>query len=83
MRRKLERKVKCIGAAQYRNLRTPPLDFAAVQGRGGSNAVVCSLVLCSVPEQPAALAAIARVLKPGGHLVFLEHVAAGRPARAA
>jgi ubiquinone/menaquinone biosynthesis C-methylase UbiE len=40
------------------------------------DAVVCSLVLCSVADQPAALAHIRRVLKPGGKLVFLEHVAA-------
>ena len=30
------------------------------------DAVVCSLVLCSVRDQPTALAEIARVLKPGG-----------------
>lgn len=46
------------------------------------DAVVSSLVLCSVPELEAALARMARVLRPGGRLVFLEHVAAEkRPAR--
>ncbi|HEY2337321.1 MAG TPA: class I SAM-dependent methyltransferase [Burkholderiales bacterium] len=46
------------------------------------DAVVCSLVLCSVRDQKAALAEIARVLRPGGRLVFLEHVAAeGKPSR--
>ena len=35
---------------------------------------VVTLVLCSVPNQAAALAEIARVLKPGGRLLFLEHV---------
>jgi ubiquinone/menaquinone biosynthesis C-methylase UbiE len=46
------------------------------------DAVVGSLVLCSVRDQRAALAEIARVLEPGGRLVFLEHVAAdARPAR--
>jgi len=37
---------------------------------------VCSLVLCSVEDQAAALAEIRRVLKPGGELRFYEHVAA-------
>ena len=46
------------------------------------DAVVCSLVLCSVPDQKGALAEIRRVLRPGGRLAFLEHVAAdGKPAR--
>lgn len=40
------------------------------------DAVVVCLVLCSVASQPAALAEIARVLRPGGELRFYEHVAA-------
>jgi ubiquinone/menaquinone biosynthesis C-methylase UbiE len=43
---------------------------------GGFDAVVVSLVLCSVPDQAAALAEIRRVLRPRGELRFLEHVAA-------
>jgi SAM-dependent methyltransferase len=31
-------------------------------------------VLCSVPDVPAALAEIRRVLAPGGRLLFIEHV---------
>ena len=40
------------------------------------DAVVCTLVLCSVENQERALAEIHRVLKPGASFVFLEHVAA-------
>ncbi|HVD39173.1 MAG TPA: methyltransferase domain-containing protein, partial [Solirubrobacterales bacterium] len=41
--------------------------------------VVVTLVLCTVPDQPAALREIARVLAPGGRLLFLEHVRANHP----
>lgn len=46
-------------------------------------AAVCSLVLCSVPDQQRALGEIRRVLAPGGELRFYEHVVAnaGRLAR--
>ncbi len=48
---------------------------------GEADAVVTTLVLCTVPEPDAVLAEIRRVLRPGGSLVFLEHVADERPAR--
>ena len=40
------------------------------------DAVVSTLVLCSVLNPEAVLREILRVLKPGGRFVFLEHVAA-------
>lgn len=40
------------------------------------DAAVVSFVLCTVPDQDAALAEIRRVLRPGGRLCFLEHVRA-------
>jgi ubiquinone/menaquinone biosynthesis C-methylase UbiE len=39
--------------------------------------VVATYVLCTVPDPPRALAEIARVLKPQGRYLFLEHVHAG------
>ncbi|WP_285750655.1 class I SAM-dependent methyltransferase [Lentzea sp. NBRC 105346] len=38
--------------------------------------VVSTLVLCTVPSVEPVLAEIARVLKPGGRLLFCEHVRA-------
>jgi ubiquinone/menaquinone biosynthesis C-methylase UbiE len=38
------------------------------------DAVVASLVLCSVPDLGTALAEVVRVLRPGGELRYYEHV---------
>lgn len=43
-----------------------------------ADAVVCSLVLCSVADQGPALAEIFRVLRPGGTLAYYEHVRSDR-----
>ncbi|HEX5526142.1 MAG TPA: class I SAM-dependent methyltransferase [Solirubrobacterales bacterium] len=40
---------------------------------------VVTLVLCTVPDPAAALAEIARVLKPDGRFLFLEHVRSRNP----
>jgi ubiquinone/menaquinone biosynthesis C-methylase UbiE len=43
------------------------------------DAVVCTLVLCTVPHPDAAVRDIRRVLKPGSPLVFFEHVRSADP----
>jgi SAM-dependent methyltransferase len=41
------------------------------------DAVVSTLVLCTVPDPAGTVAEVRRVLRPGGRFVFLEHVRAG------
>lgn len=38
--------------------------------------VICSLVLCTVPDPDQVLAEIRRVLRPGGRFRFVEHIGA-------
>lgn len=43
------------------------------------DSVVACLVFCTIPDPELAAAEMRRVLKPGGKLVFYEHVASTRP----
>jgi SAM-dependent methyltransferase len=43
---------------------------------GSFDTAVATLVLCTVPDPVAAIAELERVLKPGGRLLFIEHVRA-------
>jgi ubiquinone/menaquinone biosynthesis C-methylase UbiE len=58
-------------------LRAPAEDLPF--GDGSFDAVVSTLVLCAVDDQPRALREIRRVLRPGGQLVFYEHVRSDDP----
>jgi ubiquinone/menaquinone biosynthesis C-methylase UbiE len=67
--------------------RAAPVPVEVTSGAAGGlpaadasyDAAVVSFVLCTVPDQDAALTEIHRVLRPGGTLCFLEHVRAGTP----
>jgi ubiquinone/menaquinone biosynthesis C-methylase UbiE len=82
MRRRLVEKVGRVSVAKT-------VDVVAwgaeqIESEAGSfDAVVCTLVLCSVGDVPRSLAEIRRVLRPEGKLVFLEHVASEDPGRLA
>lgn len=41
--------------------------------------VLCALSLCTIPDPPAAIAEMYRVLVPGGRLLLLDHVASSWP----
>jgi len=71
MRKRLRQRVAQIrpdAAVLDARAESLPLPDASV------DTVVVTFVLCSVVDQNAALAEITRVLRPGGQLLFLEHV---------
>lgn len=74
MRDRLERRVRESGrrGVEVRDASADALPFAD----RSFDAVVSTLVLCSVPDVEATLAEVKRVLRPGGSFVYLEHVAA-------
>ena len=74
-------------AAMARRLRRRAAGTPVIEAGAGAlpfpdasfNTVVATLVLCTVPDPEAAVAEIRRVLRPGGALVFVEHVRAAEP----
>ena len=46
---------------------------------GSFDAAVSTLVLCTVGDQARALSELRRVLRPGGRLLFIEHVRSQAP----
>jgi SAM-dependent methyltransferase len=69
----LARAARAAGlAAEIRTLPAERLDLPD----SSADAVVCTLVLCSVADPRTVLAHVRRVLRPGGVFLFIEHVAA-------
>jgi SAM-dependent methyltransferase len=56
-------------------LRTTPAQATELPA-SSVDAVISSLVLCSVPDPAAVLAEVRRILRPGGTFRFAEHVVA-------
>jgi SAM-dependent methyltransferase len=76
---------RAIGAAQAADVPVRVVDGAADElpvAAGSCDAAVASLVLCTVPDQARALAALRQALTPGGELRFYEHVLADHPVTA-
>ncbi len=74
MRRQLQ-----VKAERWSRLNLSVMDFRAEkidQPDASFDVIVCTLVLCTVQSQASSLAEAYRLLRPGGQLVFLEHVAA-------
>jgi len=76
MRRRLERRAaEVFPAAEIIDAGAERLPFPDAT----FDTAVVTFVLCSVPDQKAALQELARVVKPTGRLLFLEHVRSDDP----
>lgn len=76
MRKKLHEK---INVRKNSNIKIEILDYAAESislPNDSYDAVVSTLVLCSVKNQNKVLTEVHRILHPGGKFVFIEHIAA-------
>jgi len=84
MLRHLERNVRAHCANQHgpaaRVLRAPAEDLPFDDH--SFDVAVSTLVLCGVDDQPRALRELRRVLRPGGRLLFIEHVRSDDPGAA-
>jgi ubiquinone/menaquinone biosynthesis C-methylase UbiE len=76
MLRRLQRKVREQAPAAT-VLRAPAEDLPFEDGC--FDVAVSTLVLCGVDDQPRALRELRRVLRPGGQLLFIEHVRSTDP----
>jgi ubiquinone/menaquinone biosynthesis C-methylase UbiE len=76
MVRRLERRAR-EQAPLATILRAPAEDLPFEDGT--FDVAVSMLVLCGVSDQPRALRQLRRVLRPGGRLLFIEHVRSGDP----
>jgi len=79
MVRRLERNAR-EHAPATKVLRAPAEDLPFDDGT--FDMAVPTLVLCGVDDQPRALRELRRVLRPGGQLLFIEHVRSDDPHRA-
>ena len=76
MARRLERRARENGGT-VEVVRAPAEELPFEDGR--FDVAVSTLVLCTVDDQAKALAELRRVLRPGGRLLFMEHIRADEP----
>jgi ubiquinone/menaquinone biosynthesis C-methylase UbiE len=76
MLKRLERKAR-EQSSKVTVLRAPAEDLPFEDA--SFDTVVSTLVLCGVDDQPRAVRELRRVLRPGGRLIFIEHVRSDDP----
>jgi ubiquinone/menaquinone biosynthesis C-methylase UbiE len=76
MLRRLEQRVR-EQAPDAKVLRAPAEDLPFADD--SFDTVVSTLVLCGVDDQPRSVRELRRVLRPGGRLIFIEHVRSDEP----
>jgi ubiquinone/menaquinone biosynthesis C-methylase UbiE len=79
MLKRLERKAR-EQSSQATVLRAPAEDLPFEDA--SFDTVVSTLVLCGVDDQPRVVRELRRVLRPGGRLIFIEHVRSDDPRKA-
>jgi len=73
MRRRLRKRVDALDrAAEIIDAPAERLPFPDAS----FDTVVCTLSLCGIPDEQRAVAEMKRVLRPGGRLLLLDHIAA-------
>ncbi len=70
LRRALTERPPAVGSWELVRTGAERLPFTD----SGFDTVVATFVHCTIPDPRAALAEIARVLRPGGRYLFIEHV---------
>jgi ubiquinone/menaquinone biosynthesis C-methylase UbiE len=78
MARRLEGKLVAAGGARRSEVVRAPAESLPFPDDSFDTAV-CTLVLCTVSDPERALKELDRVLKPGGRLLFIEHVRSDDP----
>jgi len=76
MLKRLERKAREQNS-RATVVRAPAEDLPFADAR--FDTVVSTLVLCGVDDQPRVVRELRRVLRPGGRLIFIEHVRSDDP----
>ena len=72
-------RARAMAERRMKQMDHPPIEFVGLDGAAlplpdaSADAVLSTFTLCTIPDIDAAMREIARVLRPGGALHFVEH----------